>query len=383
MRFFALTICQIGFICCTVASASTPEGSTILPGPSICEPRTLPSTLAIAPDGSELLISDERLPRLVLVSLVRGKSNKILPMPGPTYGIAFAPSSSIAFVVSHGVRDNYVVAIDYRSNHILNKIGVGFGFPEDIAVSPDGNKAYITWAADEKRLSILDLRAHKIAKIISTPEGGQSGELIASDYAVFLAGYSGRIILIDPTDGSVLPSIPVKGGTVEHLAISSDGTTLAAAIQMEVDYRSLEPGRIMLFRLKNHLVVSNSQNVILNGRIFRPGTLGFSSNGNNLFFVAGFRNVLQNVAASIKQTVAIEPSILSVDLATYTVFKEVEVPESFRQLVVSSADDKLYGLVMRGSFPDLYSEIVVIGPDAKVVVTYRFPETGMTSSSCS
>ena len=120
---------------------------------------------------------------------------------------AFAQTGPLAYVA---VRDsNAVVVIDTSTNTIVNSITVG-GSPFDVALTPDGSRAYVSNFFNDSA-SVIDLATNTVVATVIGLGGRPSGVAVAPDgQRVYIANGSGsNIWIVDAVTNTLIGSIGV------------------------------------------------------------------------------------------------------------------------------------------------------------------------------
>lgn len=113
---------------------------TLLPGSAITV-GSVPSGVAVAPDGKRVYVTNHGSSSVSVVDTATNAVVATVPVgPGP-YGIAVTPDGKHAYVADNG--SNNVKVIDTATNTVTATIPVG-AQPYGLAVTPDGKTAYVS-----------------------------------------------------------------------------------------------------------------------------------------------------------------------------------------------------------------------------------------------
>lgn len=114
-----------------------------------------------------------------------------------------------------------------RSPTVSTKIHVGQG-PLSVAITPDGRYAY---TANESDVSVIDLSGKAVVATIPFPRGPKEIKFSPDGRRAYVASgtIAGALSFIDTASRTVATTIPVDGGPLYALAVSSDGRRIYAA----------------------------------------------------------------------------------------------------------------------------------------------------------
>ena len=139
-------------------------------GPLINLPGS-PQAIAVSSDGTRAVVTQTK-GRAVIVDLVGFRVIKRLEVARPA-GVAFAPRSSRAWVVSAGTlkKQARLVAVDTVGLRLAGAITLGRGLGGGIAFSPDGNHAIVGADANQDHAAVVSFRGH--GSVVSRPRTGK------------------------------------------------------------------------------------------------------------------------------------------------------------------------------------------------------------------
>jgi YVTN family beta-propeller protein len=210
-----------------VAVATNTAGTTIPVGSG-----SVPE-LAVSPDGSKVYASDANGTSVKVISTASNTVTATIPLGANNSpaGIAVSPDGTKLYVVIPFSLDpipndgGKIVVIDTATNLIDGDPipGDRLGSPREIAVTPDGAKAYVANVVGDS-VSVIDTSSRAVTSSPSiadptalavTPDGG--------DVYVTQAGSPGTVSVIStPTDEVAPGTIPV-GYSPSGIAITPDG----------------------------------------------------------------------------------------------------------------------------------------------------------------
>lgn len=137
-----------------------------------------------------------------------------------------------AVLLTANKHSNTLSFIDPVGFDVMETIGTGPN-PHEIIITPDQKFAYLSnYAPPGNTISVIDLRARKHIRQISTGEIGRiHGTAIAPDgkRAYFTAGQTGYVVEVDTKTHEVIRNIPTHGKISHMVYVSPDGKYLLTA----------------------------------------------------------------------------------------------------------------------------------------------------------
>jgi len=209
-----------------VASAGTSTVSVICTVTdrvvSTIEVGTAPNGLAITRDGRRLLVAVWGANQVAIVDTARNQVIGRIPVGNP-HTVALSPDGQTAYVTSQQPGATAIVVLNLATRSVAATVPVT-QTPRDLNVSPDGALAYYTLAG-VNAVQVLDTtRSQVVAQI---PVGASPHiPLIAAngEYGVVVVQGPGQLTVINPSTQQVVGTVPV--GKFPHwVAITSDGDT--------------------------------------------------------------------------------------------------------------------------------------------------------------
>ena len=149
----------------------------------------------------------------------------VLVSIGAVLGAATARAQTRAYVTTTGSvgTSDFVSVIDTVTNNVVAKIPVGLS-PFDIAITPDGARAYVANQGISNFVSVIDIATNSV---VETIPGGRTpvGVAITPDgtRAYVTNDFSNTVSVIDAATNTVVATIPV-GIAPFGVAITPDGT---------------------------------------------------------------------------------------------------------------------------------------------------------------
>jgi YVTN family beta-propeller protein len=204
-----------------VTPVSTATGSLGIPIP-------VPGDgIVITPDGRTAYVSDPPEHKVTPITLATREIGSAIPAGvgsgccfTPGFGIAMTPDGSTVYVTNNSA-PGIVTAIDVATNTANGQIAVG-DFPHEIAVTPNGETAYVV---TEAGVTPITLSTGTVGSLI--PIAGPRGIAIAPDgKTAYVADYaeSGTVTPIDVATNTAETPIPA-GPDPDEIAIAPDGKT--------------------------------------------------------------------------------------------------------------------------------------------------------------
>jgi len=179
-----------------------------------------PFEAVATPDGRHVYVVDDS--GVQVIDTATNTVTATIPgVGGPN--LAFSPTGATAYLVE---RDYGAVAvIDTATEQVSGTISLAGikGFAWDIAISPDGKRAYVTFT--NGHLAIIDTATHAIVKSVTVPFYA-GGIAVSPDgsrlYLVDVPGAGGDLSVLNAKSGAVVATIPVGPDPID-VALSADG----------------------------------------------------------------------------------------------------------------------------------------------------------------
>lgn len=181
---------------------------------------TDPFEAVATPDGRHVYVVDDSGVQ-VIDTATNTITATIANVSGPN--LAFNPTGSTAYLVERDI--GAVAVIDTATNTITGTISLAGirGFAWDIAISPDGKRAYLTFT--NGHLAIIDTATGTIVKSVTVPFYA-GGIAVSPDgsrlYLVDVPGAGGDLSILSAKSGATIATIPVGPGPID-VALSPDG----------------------------------------------------------------------------------------------------------------------------------------------------------------
>lgn len=185
----------------------------------------LPSALAVSPDGTTGYALCRNIERLLYIDLPTGTEVATVRIPFP-YGIALSPDGQKAYV-SRSMFSRYVDVVDLALGKVTASITVGRS-PQGIIAGPSGRSVY-TANTGAASVSILDTASNTVRRTIAV---GNSPVALAVDNAekiLFVANRNDSTVSVVNLElNRTVLTIPV-GVAPQALALSSEEPRLYVA----------------------------------------------------------------------------------------------------------------------------------------------------------
>lgn len=184
-----------------------------------------PSALAIAPDGSTGYALCRENGRILYVDLPAGTETTTLPISFP-HGLAVTPDGQRAYV-SRSMFSRYVDVVDLALRKVTTSITVGRS-PQGIIVGPSGRSAY-TANAGSSNVSIIDTTTNTVRKTIAVGSNPTAVAVESAEKFLFVANKNDATVsVVDLELGKTIATIPV-GVAPQALALASAAPLLYVA----------------------------------------------------------------------------------------------------------------------------------------------------------
>lgn len=181
---------------------------------------TNPFAAVATPDGRHVYVTDDSGVQ-VIDTATNAVTATISGVGGPN--LAFDATGSTAYLVE---RDYGAVAvIDTASEQVVRTISLAGvrGFAWDIAISPSGKRAYVTFT--NGHLAIIDTTTDTIVKTVTVPFYAGGIAVSPDGSRLYLAdapGAGGDLSVLNAKSGAVVGTVPVGPDPID-VALSADG----------------------------------------------------------------------------------------------------------------------------------------------------------------
>jgi YVTN family beta-propeller protein len=187
-----------------------------------------PETFAVNPEGTRLFVSNEDADSASIIDLTTDRVIANVKVGNEPEGVTLQPDGKLVWVTGESEHD--ITGFDAATGEVVARIDVKGERPRSIGFLPDGSRAYTTNEFSSS-LSVIDMKAHAVLRIIELPEGSRPmGIAVTPDGSrIYVSNGRGKTVsVIDPATDSVLATIEV-GMRPWGIALSSDGTKLYTA----------------------------------------------------------------------------------------------------------------------------------------------------------
>ena len=185
----------------------------------------MPSALAISPDGSTGYALCRNIERLVYVDIPSGSEIASLRIAFP-FGLAMTPDGQRAYV-SRSMFSRYVDVVDLTQRKVTTSITVG-RYPQGIIVGPSGRSVY-TANAGSASVSIIDTATNTVRATIAVGNGPTAVAVDSGEKFLFVANKNdASVSVVDLEIGKTIVTIPV-GVAPQALALASADPLLYVA----------------------------------------------------------------------------------------------------------------------------------------------------------
>jgi len=204
--------------------------------------------LAVTPDGNKLFVCDGYSKDISVVSTAENKVIDTIPMESTPVGIDISPDGRTAYVIElqSEVRGfTHVVAIDVATHKVIQRWAheaVGFGNPWEVAISPDGKRAYFG-GVDGEIVVILDI-ATGATRYIEVGLDPFNIALTEDGRKLYVSNTnSDDITVIDTQTEKVVDRIPIQiEGTGFIYATITDNNGKPVSIEAQVGFTPYDQG---------------------------------------------------------------------------------------------------------------------------------------------
>ncbi len=193
------------------------DGNPIAVG---CEP----TSIAIAPNGKTAYVANRFSGTVSVIDTAAHVVSATIPVPSTLEGIAISPDGQRVYVTSRAGQDA-VVVVDTGTNTVLNSLtGIG-GAPKGVAVSPDGRLVFVTNEHVFGTVTVIDSATNMVVSTIAVGDWPSAVALTPDGTRAYVTnGGGGTVSVIDTASYAVLGSPIAVGNHPNSIAITTDGT---------------------------------------------------------------------------------------------------------------------------------------------------------------
>ncbi len=179
-----------------------------------------PLDLALNGDGKTLYVSHSGTSTITALDLASGTPRRLL-VPGLSSGPFGIAATDRALYITDIGADRVVVLSP--EGQVQNRLVVGQQ-PRSLALSPDGQRLYVT-ALASPQLTVIDPLADQVLAPIPLPVGGTFAVAPSPDgQRIYLTAHEeGALVAVDARAGEVVGTVPV-GANPRAISFSPDGT---------------------------------------------------------------------------------------------------------------------------------------------------------------
>jgi YVTN family beta-propeller protein len=182
--------------------------------------------LALKAGTLEAIMTTVRRAASAVFVLILATASVVLGQPAPAPRLP-APTDKLVVVVSPKDETASVLLVNKDRLDLLKSIKVGKG-PQEVCLSPDGSKAYVSNTGGEG-LSVIDLATLTVTGTV--PAAGVKGPVGAAftpdGKKLYVAARGDQALFALSPAGQILKQVPVKDPTM--VAVSPDGKRVYAA----------------------------------------------------------------------------------------------------------------------------------------------------------
>lgn len=181
--------------------------------------------IAIAPDGKTAYFTTESSEKVFVIDTRSDEVVGSFPVGPEADNLAFSPDGTRAYV---GVKEGVDVVDTATQKVVAGPIDVG-GFPEEIAVSPNGKSVYVV-ADTVKSVVVINPSINQVVGNVPLPSEPTSIAVSPDGKRLYATSESeGKVFVAETATNKVVGSPIVVGGTPAEIALTPDGRTAYVA----------------------------------------------------------------------------------------------------------------------------------------------------------
>jgi YVTN family beta-propeller protein len=195
-----------------------------------------PHGMAITQDGRTVYISGDGSSSLDVIDTATDKVVKTINVGKAPNGIALTPDNKLLLVTVYG--ENRVSFIDTATQTVVATVAVPK--PHTVAISPDGELAYVTaQQPGHFEIDLIDLNKRSVVRTLSLDKTPRDGEF-AYDGKLFYFTQAGvsSVQVLDPASNKIVAEIPT--GVSPHFVNYPRGSAFGIVVVQG-------PGELLLF----------------------------------------------------------------------------------------------------------------------------------------
>src|SRR6185369_16200876 len=150
----------------------------------------------------------------------------LLILSGLSGTMATAHAQTRAYVTNNS--DHTVSVIDTATNTVITNIPIE-GFPLEVAITPDGTRAYVTNSGvfDTGSVSVIDTATNTVIATILNVSFPFVVAFTPSGARAYVTGFDNNVFVVDTVTNTVIATIPVI--FPRGVAVTPDGTRVYIA----------------------------------------------------------------------------------------------------------------------------------------------------------
>lgn len=185
-----------------------------------------PTGIAITPDQTQAYVANTGYDSISVIDLA---SNSVVATIQGSFnnplGLAINPTGTLVYIANRAPNSpRGITVIDIATNTVVDTI-TGLADPADIAIAPDGTRAYVTNQTTPGSVDVIDLATNTLTDNIPVGDGPFGIAITPDGTTAYTANLGGdSVSVIDLATNSVVDTITgVTGANV--ITITPDGTT--------------------------------------------------------------------------------------------------------------------------------------------------------------
>ena len=201
--------------------------------PPDTDPWISPCALAVSPDGAVLFVANGTAAQVLLVDTANGKTLRTLSVPSVPSGLALSPDGNHLLVTCAGSESSLEV-LEWRSGAVIRSVGLGSGATSPV-ISPDGTTVFVCERYDHA-VSVIDLTQGARVRRIPVEREPVAASLTPDGRRLFVGNHlpvgrvdvgevSARVTVIDVGTGRIVGrlALPNGGNLIRDVRVSPDG----------------------------------------------------------------------------------------------------------------------------------------------------------------
>lgn len=191
-----------------------------------------PTDVAASPDGNFVYVPMYASDAVYAISTATNTTQNVIVTPrgAKPIGIAVAPTG---MVYCTNFSNATVFVIDPNSMNEIDNFTVGSIFPVDIAITPDGTKAYVVNAVGPKNVKMIDLSTNNVTATLNASQQSLGVAIKPDSTTAYVTNpMQSTVSVINTSTNTITATITLAAGSFPRgIAVRPDGAFAYVVLQ--------------------------------------------------------------------------------------------------------------------------------------------------------